>query len=80
MSGKKNENKSTRKHYNRELPPLGTKLTGKMRKQEYEAVIAKSSLNPKKRVLSCDGREFSSLSSAATTITGHATNGWVFYT
>jgi hypothetical protein len=79
MPPKNNDNKQTRKRLYRELPPLGTKLVGKSRHQEYEAVIVKSSSNPKQRVLRVQDREFSSLSGAASTITGHAINGWIFW-
>ena len=81
MSKKSADNTQIRKRnrISRELPPVGTKLVGKTRGQVYEAVIVKSSIEPKHRAVHFQGREFLSLSGAAMAVAGHATNGWVFW-
>ena len=62
---------------NRELGP-GTKLIAKYKKEEYRAeVIAGEEGKVKYRL--ADGRDFKSLSSAGTAITGVACNGWRFW-
>jgi len=68
-----------RNRISRELPPVGTKLTGKSRGKVYEAVIVKSSTQAKRRAVRLQNREFLSLSGAAMAVTGHATNGWMFW-
>ncbi len=79
MSLENNDNRQTRKRISRELPSVGTKLVGRSRGQVYEAVIVKSSTEPKHRAVRLQDREFLSLSGAAMAVTGHAINGWVFW-
>ena len=81
MSLENNDNRQTRKRnrISRELPPVGTKLVGRSRGQVYKAVVVKSLTEPKRRVVRLQDREFLSLSGAAMAVTGHATNGWVFW-
>ena len=81
MSLENNDSRQTRKRnrISRELPPVGTKLVGRSRGQVYEAVIVKSSTEPKHRAIRLQDREFLSLSGAAMAVTGHAINGWVFW-
>ena len=62
---------------NRELE-AGTKLIAKYKKEEFKAeVIAGEEGKVEYRL--ADGREFKSLSSAGTAITGKACNGWAFW-
>jgi len=61
------------------LPPIGTKLKAKSKDKSYEAVVTKSSNNPNRRAVYFKKIEYLSLSGAAKAITGHATNGWVFW-
>lgn len=56
----------------------GTKLIAKFKKEEFRAeVIAGEEGKVKYRL--ADGKEFKSLSSAGTAITGKACNGWAFW-
>jgi hypothetical protein len=62
---------------NRELE-AGTKLIAKYKKEEHRAeVVAGEEGKVKYRL--ADGREFKSPSSAGTSITGKACNGWAFW-
>ena len=79
MSAKSSTDEQKRNRISRELPPIGTKLVGKSRGQVYEALIIKSSTEPKRRAVRLQDREFLSLSGAAMAVTGHAINGWVFW-
>jgi hypothetical protein len=51
----------------RDLKP-GTKLVARYKGQEHTAEVVKT-----------DGREFKSPSSAGSAVTGHACNGWAFW-
>lgn len=73
------EQKRKRNRISRELPPIGTRLVGKSRGQVYEALVIKSSAEPKRRAVRLQDREFLSLSGAAMAVTDHAINGWVFW-
>ncbi|MDD5511195.1 MAG: hypothetical protein PHI12_10350 [Dehalococcoidales bacterium] len=81
MSKKSTDNRDIRKRnrISRELPSVGIKLVGRSKGQVYEAVIVKSSADPKRRAVSLQGREFYTLSGAAMAVTGHAVNGWLFW-
>lgn len=81
MSLENNDSRQTRKRnrISRELPPVGTKLVGRSRGQVYEALVVKSSTEPKRRAVCLEDHEFLSLSGAAMAVTGHAINGWVFW-
>ena len=62
---------------NRELE-AGTKLIAKYKKEEYRAKVVAGEQGKVKYRLA-DGREFKSLSSAGTSITTKACNGWNFW-
>jgi len=81
MSATANSNTQKRKRtkIRRELPPMGTMLVGKFKGQVYNAEIVVSSTEHNRRLISIQGREFSSLSAAAVAVTGHSVNGWVFW-
>ena len=56
----------------------GTKLIAKYKKEEYRAEVVAGEEGKVKYRLT-DEREFKSLSSAGTAITGKACNGWAFW-
>ena len=57
---------------------VGTKLIGKYHKQPYTCQVIAGE-NGKLRYQLSDGREFKSPSAAAMGITGHAADGWMFW-
>ena len=62
---------------NRDLE-VGTKLIAKYKKEEYRAEVVAGEEGKVKYQLA-DGKEFKSLSSAGTSITTKACNGWNFW-
>ena len=62
---------------NRDLE-AGTKLIAKYKKEEYRTEVVAGEEGKVKYRLT-DEREFKSLSSAGTAITGKACNGWAFW-
>ena len=56
----------------------GTKLTGRYHKQSYAYEVVENA-EGKLRYKLGDGREFKSPSAAGMVITGHACDGWVFW-
>ena len=56
----------------------GTKLTGRYHKQSYSCEVVENA-EGKLRYRLQDGREFKSPSAAGMAITGHACDGWVFW-
>lgn len=76
---KTNGEKRRRLKIKRELPPQGTVLIHNYLGVTYEAKIVKSTVSPGKRVVYLNGKQYSSLSTAASAITGNETNGWVFW-
>ena len=62
---------------NRNLPP-GTSLVGRYHKQPYVCEVLEGD-GGKLRYRLEDGREFKSPSAAGMAITGHACDGWVFW-
>ena len=56
----------------------GTKLTGRYHKQSYSCEVVEDA-EGKLRYRLQDGREFKSPSAAGKAITGHACDGWVFW-
>ena len=62
---------------NRNLKP-GTKLVGRYHKQSYSCEVLEGE-GGKLRYCLSDGREFKSPSAAGMAITGHACDGWVFW-
>jgi hypothetical protein len=71
--------KRERKKIARQLPPVGTTLTGRSRGQSHTAVIVEAKDRPVGRAVKYGDQLFASLSAAAKAVTGHSTNGWVFW-
>ena len=71
--------KRQRKKIARELPPVGTTLTGRSRGQSHTAVIVEVKDHPGGRAVEYGDQLFASLSAAAKAVTGHPTNGWLFW-
>jgi hypothetical protein len=71
--------KRQRKKIARQLPPVGTTLTGRSKGQSYTAVIVEAEDRPSGRAVKYGDELFASLSGAAKAVTGHSTNGWVFW-
>lgn len=63
----------------RELPPIGTILIGSYHQKKYTAQISLSKKDNKKKIVLINNQEFISMSAAAVSITGHQTNGWIFW-
>ena len=63
----------------RHLPPVGTTLTARHRGQPHTAVIVEAKDRPGGRAVKYGDQLFSSLSAAAKAVTGHPTNGWLFW-
>jgi len=71
--------KRQRKKIARQLPPVGTTFTGRSRGQSHTAVIVGAKDRPAGRAVECGDQLFASLSAAGKAVTGHPTNGWVFW-
>jgi len=71
--------KRQRKKIARQLPPVGTTLTGRSRGQSHTAVIVEAKDRPDGRAVKYGDQLFASLSGAAKAVTGHSTNGWLFW-
>ena len=71
--------KRQRKKIARQLPPVGTTLTATYRGRTYSAVIVEAKDRPAGRAVKYGDQLFASLSAAAKAVTGHSTNGWVFW-
>ena len=56
----------------------GTKLTGRYHKQSYSCEVVENA-EGKIRYRLQDGREFKSPSAAGMAVTGHASDGWIFW-
>jgi len=63
----------------RQLPPVGTTLTATYRGQGHTAVIVEAKDRPAGRAVKYGDQLFASLSAAGKAVTGHPTNGWVFW-
>ena len=63
----------------RELPPIGTRITCKFKGKQYHALIVAASDLPHGRGVEYKGKMYSTLSSAASAITGFPTNGWRYW-
>ena len=71
--------KRQRKKIARQLPPVGSTLTARHRGQPHTAVIVEAMDRPAGRAVECGDQLFASLSAAAKAVTGHPTNGWLFW-
>lgn len=68
-----------RKNIERELPPVGTALTGKFMGTAYKAKIIKDKNSTSGRAIEYDGNIYQSMTAAAKAITKQSTNGWRFW-
>jgi len=71
--------KRQRKKTARQLPPVGTALKARHKGQPHTAVIVEAKDRPAGRAVKYGDQVFASLSAAAKAVTGHSTNGWVFW-
>ncbi|KPJ51538.1 MAG: hypothetical protein AMJ38_00225 [Dehalococcoidia bacterium DG_22] len=71
--------KRQRKKIARQMPPVGTTLTAGHKGQPHTAVIVEAKDRPAGRAVKYGDEVFASLSGAAKAVTGHSTNGWVFW-
>jgi NDP-sugar pyrophosphorylase family protein len=71
--------KRERKPIARELPPVGTTLTATYKGQPHTAEIVEAKDLPRGRAVRYGDQLFPSLSAAGKAVTGHPTNGWVFW-
>jgi len=71
--------KRQRKKIARQLPPVGTILTARHKSEPHTAVIVEAEDRPAGRAVKYGDQLFPSLSGAAKAVTGHSTNGWVFW-
>jgi len=71
--------KRQRKKIARQLPPVGTTLTARHKGQPHTAVIVEAKDRPAGRAVKYGDQLFVSFSAAAKAVTGHSTNGWVFW-
>ena len=71
--------KGQRKKIARQLPPVGSMLAARYRGQNHTAVIVEAKDRPVGRAVKYGDQLFASLSAAAKAVTGHSTNGWVFW-
>ena len=71
--------KRQRKKIARQLPPVGTTLAGRSKGQPHTAVIVEAKDRPAGRAVKYGDQLFDSLSAAAKAVTGHCTNGWLFW-
>jgi hypothetical protein len=71
--------KRQRKKIARQLPPVGTILTARHRAQPHTVVIVEAKDRPAGRAVKYGDQLFASLSAAAKAVTGHSTNGWLFW-
>jgi len=63
----------------RELPPVGTRLSGRYRGQEFFAEVVASEGGEGAPAVECQGARYRSLSAAAKAVTGGSVNGWRFW-
>jgi len=63
----------------RELPPVGTKLSGKFRGVVYMAEIVGNNTKPGLKAIEFSGVKYYSMTAAAKAITKQPVNGWRFW-
>ena len=71
--------KRNKKKIKRELPPVGTVLTGHFFGEPYEAKIVKDKTRPEGKAIKLHGKLYPSMTAAAKAITKQETNGWRFW-
>jgi hypothetical protein len=68
-----------KQRYDRQLPPIGTKLKGKFMAREYFAKVVDAAHLKEGRGILYQGKIFSSMTGAAKEITKQSVNGWRFW-
>jgi hypothetical protein len=63
----------------RQIPPVGTLLTGKFFGKEHHAIVVADAKFPEGRAVKYHGILYGSLTGAAKAITKQPTNGWRFW-
>jgi hypothetical protein len=63
----------------RQLPPVGTTLTATYKGELHTATVVEAKDRPSGRAVEYGDQLFASLSAAAKAVTGHSTNGWLFW-
>ena len=76
---KRQDQKASQARPARELPPTGTRLSGRYRGQEFIAEVVTAEGGEGTRVLEFQGARYASLSAAAKAISGNSVNGWRFW-
>jgi hypothetical protein len=76
---KRQDQKASQARPARELPPAGTRLSGRYRGQEFIAEVIAAEGGEGARALEYQGTRYASLSAAAKAITGNSVNGWRFW-
>ncbi|MFX0195858.1 MAG: DUF2924 domain-containing protein [Candidatus Hodarchaeota archaeon] len=71
--------KRKRRKIVRELPPIGTKLTGKFKEVRYSAKIVADKTTSSGKAVEYSGVRYQSMTAAAKAITRQSTNGWRFW-
>ena len=68
-----------KKKIKRELPEVGTKLSGKFKGEPYTAVVVKDKHSPEGKAIKFKGELYKSMTAAAKVITKQSVNGWRFW-
>ena len=68
-----------KQRFDRHLPPIGTKLTGKFSGKGYSAEVVAAPDLKEGRGVSYRGKVFATMSGAAKEITKQSVNGWRFW-
>ena len=76
---KRQDQKASQARPARDLPPAGTRLSGRYRGQEFIAEVVTAEGGEGARVLEFQGSQYASLSAAAKVITSNSVNGWRFW-
>jgi len=76
---KRQDQKASQARPVRDLPPAGTRLSGRYRGQEFIAEVVTAEGDEGARVLEFQGARYASLSAAAKAISGNSVNGWRFW-
>ena len=63
------------------IPKVGEVLVHRIRGtgREVHALVVRVSENPRSVAIEMDGKEYPSLSAAASELSGNSTNGWVYW-
>jgi len=71
--------KRQRKKMARQVPPVGTTLAATYKGEPHTATVVEAKDRPSARAVKYGDQLFASLSAAAKAVTGHSTNGWLFW-